>query len=206
LIGLSWLGITSALGGRAHAQPSLAPPQREQPAAPAEPTPPGLTAPSVMPPIPPPTETVHVDYRYQLLATDAASIGLMLSFNKTAATAGGVGYLLGAPIIHGAHDEGGRALASFGIRLGGPVAGFLLTAALLTAHECNPDRDDGCDNSGDIPLLVLGTIVGAAAAVVIDDVLIAKPRTITRQVGLSLAPTVMVDRDRRTSIGIGGQF
>src|SRR5262250_2501173 len=97
--------------------PSTVPPP-VAPAVTAAPTfaPPGMVpaAPALI------TEPVVEAYRWQIALADTASVVLLLSKTKEGASIGALTYLLAGPVIHGAHDEGGRTAASLGLRVGLP--------------------------------------------------------------------------------------
>jgi hypothetical protein len=105
----------------------------------------------------------------------------------------GVGtYLLGPPIAHAAHGNGGRAWGSFGLRLGMPVGGALVGAG-------NKDSVEG---------LLAGFTLGYLGAVVIDAAALAweRPPAATSVASRALiSPQVQVSQ-RAVSAGLSGAF
>jgi hypothetical protein len=142
------------------------------------------------------------DYRWQMVVSDLASVGLAASGGGAGIGLGLVGYTLGGPIIHDLNDGGGRAGTSFGVRLGAPVLGALAFAGLAKLGDhCRKDDFD-CDDSPGIAI-VAGAVLGAAVAIVVDDLFLARPRKIYARptVGLS----AIVDHDR-AGIALAGRF
>jgi hypothetical protein len=149
-------------------------------------------------------------YGWQTLSTDAAALALAL----LAGTSSGAGisssagealgwlalgtYGLGAPAVHFVHRNPGRALGSFGIRLGMPIAGAFAGASL--ASGC-----DGflCEASG----AALGLLIGVGGAVAIDAAVLAretKPKHRDQRAGL-LVPLVSLT-PQRAWLGVAGEL
>jgi hypothetical protein len=103
-------------------------------------------------------------YGWQTLAADAASVGVLVAGSATEivplAFVGFGGYLAGPPLIHRAHKHSGRATASLLLRIGLPLAGAAVGAAVA---DCSEDAFL-------CPLgeMVIGYGIGAAAAVLVD--------------------------------------
>jgi hypothetical protein len=141
-------------------------------------------------------------YGWQLLVSDAATVGLLAfslqgQANPLGAIAFGV-YTLAPLGVHVAHHNPGRALLSVGLRIALPVA---LATSLLRGADCQPS-DFYC-GAGE---LLLGLTGGALAASIVDQLVsferneIASPKH-----GLSLAPTLQPRRDGAT-LGLIGSF
>jgi hypothetical protein len=155
-------------------------------------------------------------YRGQVIAADALAYGQIVTSMITEgpngadtvlsdiARTGGIGtFLLGAPIVHVAHGNYGRAGASLGIRVLLPLVGASVGASLAT---CKPD-DWFCG----INEATTGMFVGALAASVVDVAFMSgatneptteRPRPAT---GLTLAPQV-VATPNLAMLGLGGRF
>jgi hypothetical protein len=172
----------------AEAPPAEAQPAEAQPAAPpaeepAEPiTPPALTRSVVAPaaeepPEPPPRR--H-NYRWQIITGDAAAIALSLAIDRVAADGGGrpgalatltiASYFFTAPMIHGLHRQGTRALGSFALRAGLPLLLGLLGEELDGTPEC-----DFCMDSLRSEGKLIGLTAGVLIAMAVDNVLLARP-------------------------------
>jgi len=137
-----------------------------------------------------------------------ASIDYVAS--NTLMAVGGIGYFVGAPIVHIAHKRYGRAGVSLAIRTGLPMALGVFAAQF---KSCNPnDLFCGLDE------FATGFAVGAVAAAVVDSTLIAPwssksaaepeppvaatPRAPAR---LSVSPRLVATPDI-AMLGVGGQF
>jgi len=163
-------------------------------------------------------------YRWQTTAADAAAVSAAVAGfalegkdgalgyvpSNTLMTIGISGYFLGAPIVHVANKHYGRAAASLALRVGLPIVGAAIGARFA---DCTGDRFlCGLDEMGK------GMMAGAAAAVVVDNVLLyalsandaatesapvaARPRSLA---GLSLTPRLAAAPDA-AMLGVGGQF
>jgi hypothetical protein len=116
-------------------------------------------------------------YGWQTLATDGAAVGLISASLATADNGrnspssalawGALGaYALGAPVMHFVHENPGRGLASFGMRVGGPILlGF--TGAML--ENCGGGGGDFCGLGG----ALIGTSLGIIGAVAVDAAVFA---------------------------------
>ncbi|HET7500094.1 MAG TPA: hypothetical protein VFK02_03800 [Kofleriaceae bacterium] len=172
-----------ALAEAAHAQPGDpvdAPPAAPQPLVAPAPAfaPPGMVAPR-------PQDEVRIEtehYGWQIVVSDVLAIGLAVTNDGTAVPLGGLTYLLGGPIIHGMHGEGGRAAGSLALRVGLPVLGALAGRKLLRPGSGCAQDDEGCGESPEIGGLIVGGAIGLATAMIVDAALVARPRTIEKRV------------------------
>jgi hypothetical protein len=139
-------------------------------------------------------------YGGQTLATDGAAAALFVTaiFTNGSSTALGLSaatYLIGAPIVHLANGEGGRAGGSFMLRVTAPLLGAVIVSEAMRSEpqscsyyghstDCNEDRQ----MQSFFGALIGGTL-GAVAASVTDAAAIAwkpaarPPVTIAPQVG-----------------------
>lgn len=111
-------------------------------------------------------------YGWQTLGVDALSIGLVAAadpaHSSDLATFGALGFLAGAPVIHGLHGHGEKALGSALLRIGLPAAGGVLGYAATA--------DDERWTSG-LQGFVIGSLVGVGTAIALDAVVLAwEPR------------------------------
>ena len=164
------------------------------------------------------------NYAWQVAATDATLIGaafagfslagkdasLNHAASNTLMTVGGIGYFVGAPIVHIVNKRYGRAGVSAAIRAGLPMAFGVFAAQFATCDSktlfCGMDE------------FAAGFAVGAVAAAVVDSTLIAPwssrstaepeppvaaaPRAPAR---LSISPRVVATPDI-AMVGVGGRF
>jgi hypothetical protein len=168
----------------------------------------GTTSPASPPPPPPPSPATHEDrwYGWQPLIADGASTALLVAgtvfvvraaASDTSASSvvllapvslGVLGYLFAAPTIHWAHGRVGTGFASLALRALAPLAGVGMGALVqgVAGHD---------NTSGGI----VGGLVGATAAIVVDDAVLARETVVTRPVAtMSLTPSV--DRERRAGL------
>jgi hypothetical protein len=163
------------------------------------------------------------NYGWQVAATDATLLGAAFTgfslegrdasidyvASNTLMAVGGIGYFVGAPIVHLAHKRYGRAGVSIAIRTGLPMALGAFAAQFAT---CSPQAlFCGMDE------FATGFAVGAVAAAVVDSTLIApwssksavEPEPVA---GVSRAPARpsisprLVATPGLAMLGIGGQF
>jgi hypothetical protein len=118
-------------------------------------------------------------YGYQTLIVDGASLGLVLGGAAMAghpgggdsggsvAVAGGIGYLLGAPVVHWMHGRIGPGLGSLGLRVGLPLAGMFWGAIIGAA--ANDRHGEVFSSTG----LGIGFVAGVAGAMLLDTTLLA---------------------------------
>jgi len=114
-------------------------------------------------------------YGWQTLLVDGASVVLLAvggasnsssDASVAAAAFGSIGYLFGAPIVHAAHGNWGKAGGSFAFRAGSIVL------LLIGAVSCTNGSFEGNCSGGDL-LLVLGAL-GIPAAIAVDAAVIAR--------------------------------
>jgi hypothetical protein len=153
-------------------EPPIVPPSVARPLVevPAEPL-------AAAAPEPPPR---RVDYRLQIVAGDAVTVGLSLVVDRLSGDGAGrsgalatltIGsYFFTAPLIHGLHREGKRALASFGLRAGLPLLFGLVGEQLDGTPPC-----DFCEDTLRSRGKIVGMTAGVLLAMAIDDVLLARP-------------------------------
>jgi hypothetical protein len=162
--------------------------QTPQPEAPAEPpavVPPAMAAPTIAPSAPEPEEEPEPErrryqYRWQVIGADAAAIAMSVLVDRIAAGGGDrsaplatltiATYFFGAPLVHGVHRQGKRALVSFGLRAGLPLLLGLLGEELDGTPPC-----DFCNDSLRSEGKLIGITVGVLAAMAVDGVLLARP-------------------------------
>jgi hypothetical protein len=149
-------------------------------------------------------------YGWQTLVADGASfasllVGASLTSQRssddgpgdTLVWTGLLGYELAPGIIHFAHRNPGRGFASFGLRLGMPLAAAFVGASL--ASGCNTNL---CESNG----AGVGVLLGMGGAVAIDAALFAyddPKRSSPRRLGL--LPVVSVT-PQRAWIGLAGSL
>jgi hypothetical protein len=161
-------------------------------------------------------------YRWQAVTADAVAMSAAIagfslegkdgSLNyvpsNTMMGLGIVGYYLGAPTVHAAHRHFGRAGVSLALRVGLPLVGGAIGARMAT---CSPSEWlCGLEEFG------AGFAVGAAAAVVVDNVLLfslptsdAEPERTASAArptrGLHIEPRLAAGPNA-TMLGVGGRF
>ena len=147
-------------------------------------------------------------YGWQTLATDGAAVAL-LAIGVAAEKGPVIGvsaatFALGGPIVHLAHGRGGAAAGSLGLRVGIPVAGFFVGAAM---QHCNhtSEADDLCGFEG----AAIGMLAGAGIAMLLDSALLAhedarreQPQRVAR---LFVSPAVSMSKSSGT-VGLVGTF
>lgn len=147
-------------------------------------------------------------YGWQTLTADGTSLALVLVGAAAAnsersggddgsniAALGLLSYAFTPGIIHFVHRNPGRGFASFGVRIGLPIAAGMLGAAL--ASGCNEYL---CESEG----AAIGGLLGVGGAIAIDAAVFAyddrKPRL--PSVG-GLSPLVLIGHNRAL-VGVGG--
>lgn len=152
-------------------------------------------------------------YGWQILLSDAASVVLVMSgvgddsaFSNARRTLALVGYLGAPSMIHAFHGEWSRIVGSLGLRLGLPVAGGGVGAALGAGCEGSrePESEIADLNFCQLGWIVSGVAVGAFGAMLIDALLAHKEVPGDRAT-LWIAPEVLVS-DRETRFGLRGSF
>jgi hypothetical protein len=183
--------------------PEAAPPVRA--AAPPSPelSPPSLTAPvsagpGATAPASEQAEPERESYGWQIAIADVAATVLLLEsdHSRGSANAGLAVYALGGPIVHLAHDQGGRALASVALRVGLPLA-----SAWLWGGHCS-SSDDDCDSEGAV---AIGVILGVVTAMVIDATALSHPVKATKPAGATWAPQLTAT-PQRVALGVLARF
>ncbi len=130
-------------------------------------------------------------YGWETLTVDAVSIAAM-----PLAGVGVGGYLLGAPIVHAAHDRWGAAATSLGMRVALPIAGAYAGVALANCPKNT--QDEGMCGLGEA---LVGLGLGMLTAIVIDAAVLgyepapSKSATIARLPQVAIAP--WIERDRK---------
>jgi len=145
-------------------------------------------------------------YGWQTLISDGASVAALIvgsaigndsKGNNTLAGFGLVGYAFAPGVVHFTHGNVGRGFASFGLRLGLPLAGAFLGASL--ASGCNTNL---CEAGG----AGVGILAGMGGAIAVDAAVFAyddPKRSTARRSGL--VPLVAVTT-RQAWLGVGGQL
>lgn len=148
-------------------------------------------------------------YGWQTLTIDGASFGLLLAgaasdpgggrssdLTSTLLLASLLGYGFGPGVVHFMHNNTGRGFASFGLRLGMPIAGAIIGAA--AASGCNRFLCEA-DGAG------VGLLAGIGGAIAIDAALLAyeDQRPPPRSTLGSLSPLFVLGPGRAL-IGVGG--
>ncbi len=175
------------------AEPPLAPPSSSSPSGASFVPPPAAPEPPLL--------YREADYRWQMMVSDLASVALFTGGTRATVGLGLFSYAFGGPIIHDLNADGGRAGISFGLRIGAPLLGGLALGGLASLTS-NCQKDDEDCSSGVGPAALIGVVLGAAVAVLVDDIYVARPRKVySRGVGL----TANVDHGR-TSLGLAGSF
>ena len=181
-------------GGVARAQPASAPP-------------PGAV------PAPPPAgaETVTRSYGLQILAVDAAVVAGSIAAESGEVLVGG--YLLGGPLVHAANGNGGRVLASVGLRIALPLGGGLVGAAIGESRCARSEDPEFLCGLGEV---AGGLLVGMAAATIVDSAVLARkqvevpgaapPAGLVRVGGVSATPDLGVGPQGAVSLGLSGTF
>jgi len=137
-------------------------------------------------------------YGWETLTVDAVSVAAM-----PLAGVGVAGYLVGAPIVHAAHDRWGAAAASLGLRVALPIAGAYAGVALANCGNSQRASEDWCG----LGEAVLGLGVGMLAAIVIDAAVLgyerapaaqaSEPSTGRAATRTSVAIAPWIERDRK---------
>lgn len=159
--------------------PPIPPPRR--PAPPPPPLPATHREPA---PAAPRTPPAPYAYRYQLIIADSAVVLTSLLVDQLAEHDGEqpsalasmtiASYLFTAPLIHGIHRQGWRALASFGLRAGLPIALGYLGEKLDGTPPCDICRDT-LRSDGKIAGMTAGVLLAMVADTVLTRPLV--PRT-----------------------------
>lgn len=160
-----------------------------------------------------PSDPMREWYGWQTLALDGASVSIVLLGGLALATdeyqleevgatwilGSAVPYLFGSPVLHAVRGHSGKAWASFGLRLGMPLAGYAAGAF----PECH---------SGDFCKVGYGAVggaIGIAGAMVIDAAWLAWERRSVRQSAgfrsgsIELTPKLVLSPDRGELMLVG---
>jgi len=139
-------------------------------------------------------------YGWQTLLVDALSVSAVVigaeNDNSKLAVAGVFGYVFGGAVVHGAHEHTGRALTSFGLRLGAPIVGGIVGSRV--GHCASDDLE--CQVSGS----ATGVLIGAGAAVLIDAFVLANEDEVPSSAP-RIVPSAELTRDRAL-FTLGGVF
>lgn len=126
-------------------------------------------------------------YGSQTLISDALADGLILTGRWGRRGAFGVGiaaYLLGAPAIHGFHDEWGRAGLSLGMRAGFLMIGALAGTRCDTGGGTSKENDEDC-----VTEILVGSAIGIVLAQAVDAIFLAyaddDPKPMMLQLGIN---------------------
>jgi hypothetical protein len=171
---------------------------------PAEPQ--STAMPQPLPPAPVATSDIHEHwYGWQTLAVDGAAfviagVGVVASDGgqgsggaELALLAAGT-YVLGGPVVHFAHENGFRGLASLGLRVATPVVFALVGYA---AEDCS-SGGEFCGFGG----FIIGGSLGILGAIIIDAAVLAREEVPDQQPALSHL-RLALDRDGAGVIAAG---
>lgn len=145
-------------------------------------------------------------YGWQTLTADALSV-LVLAAASGVDTkddsllwAGLLSYELSPGILHFVHRNPGRAFASFGLRLGMPVAGAVLGAAMSARSKCD---DAHCRED----VAAVGLWVGMAGAMALDAAVFAyeSPQRGRHASAPKLAPVIHISA-QHSWLGVAGEL
>jgi hypothetical protein len=142
-------------------------------------------------------------YGWRNLIGDGAAILLVVVSAITQRlevfAAGGVAYAIGGPIAHFTAGNWGRALISFGMRIGGPLlVGLAFAAVKCTADECS-------DDDGTFIAIGLGAFVGAVVAAGLDVGLVAREQ-VPVEPKIAIAPSFGATREGTQTFGVSLKF
>ena len=141
-------------------------------------------------------------YGWQTLTADGISTVLFFSafsdpkVNEPLAWGALLGYEFAPGIVHFAHRNPGRAFASFGIRLGMPLAGAFVGGAL--ASGC---KGYECEASG----AGVGVLLGMGGAIAIDAAVLAYETREPRVRSARIVPVASVTAGRAW-LGVAGEL
>jgi hypothetical protein len=150
------------------------------------------------------TEVVEERYGWQIAAVDGASVALAIAmaaaeYDDVAGQVFIGTWSLGAPAVHVAHGNPGRAVVSLGLHVGLPRAGAAIGAASATCTE-----GEWFCGLGEA---AVGFLLGGITATAVDAGLLAvERRTIERpRRGFQAAPTASAGNGSY-SLGLIGRF
>lgn len=159
-------------------------------------TPGASAAPGATSPLAAEPEVEHEHYGWQIVLADAATTVLFVNGQNQPGLAL---YALAGPIIHGAHEQGGRAAASLALRLGLPV---------LSAWTWDRYARSGCTHDDDdcaVGAVAVGLVLGFASAMVLDATVLAHAAKPRRIAGATWMPQVTAT-SQRVALGVLGRF
>jgi hypothetical protein len=176
--------------------------------------PPSTIAPAGGDPVPAEPELTRTKYgyRWQLIAADAAVIGLSFIVDQVSSDGGErpgglatltiASYFFAAPMIHGIHRQGKRALGSFAMRAGLPLLLGLLGEQLDGTPKC-----DICEDTLRSDGKLIGLTAGVLISMAVDTTLLARPiyRRVERKPQTVWAPALRGVRGGATA-GVFGTF
>lgn len=149
-------------------------------------------------------------YGLEILLADGLALavaGASIKFEQPGFALAGLGtYLIAPPVVHAIHGQGGRAAASFGLRVGAPAVGMLTGMAIAGAFDGSGGGAYRAIAGG-----VVGLGAGAIAAMVVDAVVLAREPDVKVRVPRGwdgkprLAPTVSA-LPGGGAVGVGGSF
>ncbi len=128
-------------------------------------------------------------YGWQILIGDAGAAAWALLPGTTGLVLGGGVYLLTGPAIHLGHKQGIKALGSFALRLGVPLA----TSMILDEKICSE------------PCVTPGIFVSAVVVSLVDAAWLAREEVPPREKTLTIAPSVAAGR-KRVAFSLRGSF
>ena len=162
--------------------------------------------------------TVSEWYGWQTLTVDGASLATTFSGAVTPALAvvGLGGLVLGAPIVHLAHERPVAALGSLGLRTLLPLAG--MATGYLAAGSCTEQRQPGdilgpCFLHG-VGEAAVGGVIALGLGIALDTTLLARETREVEPATTGSATTLRVQSvapsfdpaTRTASVGVGGTF
>ncbi len=155
-------------------------------------------------------------YGWQIILADLATVGCLAATGSEGCLAG---YALGAPVIHGANGNLGRAGLSLALRVVLPVVGAGIGAAAANCSEPLPRMTTMLDGGTittwslcGLSEIGLGLMVGAAAAIVVDGFVAflqapaaVDPETAKPAARISIVPRVAVGQNN-VAMGVSATF
>ncbi len=153
-----------------------------------------------------PAVTEDRSYGQHIVLTDVAVLATALAFGYGVSEEHGeyaaiYGLLLSGPAVHALHGRGWRAAASFGLRVGTPLVGFVVVSGLCGGESL------GCAGRA----MVAGLAV-FAGAVAIDALVLAKDKVVKdsgmalRYRGIEATPNFAVAKNGGLTLGLNGTF
>jgi hypothetical protein len=137
------------------------------------------------------------------LAMGTSVLALRNSFKDKSAgmwALGSVSLVFSGPIVHLSRGEGGNAAISLGLRLGMPVIGAFLGSAHYKANCLE------CPGGEELESVVVGVMIGAAAASLIDIVLVARTRSTRKRAATTAWAPQLGIGDSQVTAGVAGWF